>query len=125
MIEIVTSDNLIHVIAHVVDEEVTKIREEIVVGEVIVVSSRAIALPKNLIAHLPYIIARGGVPEACCPFSRCTPEGWMEKTWKTAAQGFGTVVRDHVLRIFAKIVLVRFYIVQVGSQSSPHKRIRL
>ena len=42
------------VVAHVVDEEVAEVGEEVVVGEVIVVSSRAIALPKNLIAPLPY-----------------------------------------------------------------------
>ena len=66
-------------VAHVVDEEAADVGEEILVGEVIVVSSRAIALPKNLIAPLPYMIARGGVPEACFPFSRCTPEGGMEK----------------------------------------------
>ena len=64
----------------VVKEEVAEVREEVVVGEVVDVSSRAIALPKNLIAPLPYMITRGGVPEACCPFTRCTPEGGMEKT---------------------------------------------
>ena len=51
----------------VVEEEIAEIGEEVIVGEVIAVSSRAIALPKNLIAPLPYRIARGGVPEACCP----------------------------------------------------------
>ena len=56
----------------VVEEEVPEVGEEVVVGEVIIISSRAIALPKNLIAPLPYRIARGGLPEACCPFSRCT-----------------------------------------------------
>ncbi len=63
----------------VVEEEVADVGEEVVVGEVIAVSSRARALPKNLIAPLPYRIARGGVPEACCPFFWCTPEGGMEK----------------------------------------------
>ena len=58
------------VVAHVVDGETSYVREEIVVGEVVVVvaSSRASALPKNLIAPLPYRIMRGGVSEACCPF---------------------------------------------------------
>ena len=57
-------------VAHVVDGEASDVREEIVVGEVVVVvaSSRASALPKNLIAPLLYRISRGGVPEACCPF---------------------------------------------------------
>ena len=62
------------------EEEVAEIGEEVVVGEDIAVSSRASALPKNLIAPLPYRISRGGVPEACCPFSRCMTEGGMEKT---------------------------------------------
>ena len=64
----------------VVDEEVADVGEEVVVGEVVVAGSRAIALPKNLIAPLPYRITRGGVPEACRPCLRCTPEGGMEKT---------------------------------------------
>lgn len=69
-------------VAHVVDGETADVREEVVVGEVVVVavSSRASALPKNLIAPLPYRITRGGVSEACCPFLRCTPEEGMEKT---------------------------------------------
>ena len=37
----------------VVDEEAADVGEEVVVGEVVAVSSRAIALPKNLIAPLP------------------------------------------------------------------------
>ena len=32
-----------------------------------------IALPKNLIAFLPYRTRSSGVPEAYCPGSRCTP----------------------------------------------------
>jgi hypothetical protein len=44
-----------------------------------VVSSRAEALPKNLIAPHPYRFTRGGVPEAYCPIVRCTPEEGMEK----------------------------------------------
>ena len=47
-----------------------------VVGEA---SSRVRTLPKNLIALLPYRIARGGVSEAYCPVSRCTPEDGMGK----------------------------------------------
>ena len=43
-------------------------------------SSRAVALPKNLIALLPYRTRRGGVPEAYCPVLRCTPQGGMGKT---------------------------------------------
>ena len=34
--------------------------EEVVVGKVVAVSSRVSALPKNLIAPLPYRITRGG-----------------------------------------------------------------
>ena len=63
----------------VVDEEAADVGEEVVVGEVVAVSSRAFALPKNLIAPLSYMITRGGVPEASCPFSWCTPEGGIEK----------------------------------------------
>ena len=37
----------------VVDEEVSDVREEVVAGEVFTTSSRASALPKNLIAPLP------------------------------------------------------------------------
>ena len=70
----------VDVVAHVVEDEVAEVGEEVVVREVVAASSRASALPKNLIAPLPYRITRGGVPEACCPFSRCTPKGGMEKT---------------------------------------------
>ena len=89
----------VDVVAHVVEDEVAEVGEEVVVREVvaassrasaltknlivrevIAASSRASALPKNLIAPLPYRITRGGVAEACCPFSRCTPKGGMEKT---------------------------------------------
>jgi hypothetical protein len=38
-----------------------------------------IALPKNLIALLPYRTRRSGVSEAYCPGSRCTPQDGMEK----------------------------------------------
>ena len=55
------------VVVHVADGEVADVGEEVVVGEVVAASSRASALPKNLIAHLPYRIMRGGVPEAYCP----------------------------------------------------------
>ena len=54
----------IPVITHVVDEEIADVGEEVVVGEVIAASSRASALPKNLIVPLPYRIIRGGVPDA-------------------------------------------------------------
>jgi hypothetical protein len=37
-------------------------------------------LPKNLIASLPYRIARDGVPKAYCLGSRCTPQDGMRKT---------------------------------------------
>ena len=70
----------VDVVAHVVEDEVAEVGEEVVVGEVVAASSRASALPKNLIALLPYRITRRGILEACCPFSRCTPEGGMEKT---------------------------------------------
>ena len=52
-------------VAHVVDGEASDVWEEVVV---VAASSRASALPKNLIAPLPYRITRGGVPEACCSF---------------------------------------------------------
>ena len=69
----------VDVVAHV-EDEVAKVGEEVVVRKIIAASSRASALPKNLIAPLLYRITRGGVPEACCPFSRCTPKGGMKKT---------------------------------------------
>jgi hypothetical protein len=72
------------VVSHVVDVEATDVREEVLVGEGAIgrrhaVSSRAKALPKNLIAPHPYRFTRGGVPEAYCPVVRCTPEEEMEK----------------------------------------------
>jgi hypothetical protein len=65
-------------------EEVFDVREEFIVGEGVVdvrdeASSRAKALPKNLIALLPYRTRRSGVSEAYCPGSRCTPQDGMEK----------------------------------------------
>ena len=73
----------VDVVAHVVEDEVAKVGEEVVVGEVVAASSRASALPKNLIAHFPYRITRGGVPKACCPFSRCSrKEGWRRLAWR-------------------------------------------
>ena len=65
----------IDVVAHVVEDEVAEVGEEVVVREVFAASSRMSALPKNLSAPLPYRITRGGVPKACCAFSRCTPKG--------------------------------------------------
>ena len=38
-----------------------------------------IALPKNLIALLPYRTRSSGVSEAYCPGSRCTPQDGMGK----------------------------------------------
>jgi hypothetical protein len=72
------------VVSHVVDVEAADVREEVLIGEGVVgrrdaVSSRAEALPKNLIAPHPYRFTRGGVPEAYCPVVRCTPEEGMEK----------------------------------------------
>jgi hypothetical protein len=72
------------VVSHVVDVEAADIREEVLVGEGVVgrrdaISSRAKALPKNLIAPHPYRFTRGGVLEAYCPVIRCTPEEGMEK----------------------------------------------
>jgi hypothetical protein len=60
------------------------VREEVLVGKGVVgrrdaVSSRAEALPKNLIAPHLYRFTRGGVPETYCPVVRCTPEEGMEK----------------------------------------------
>ena len=83
----------VDVLAHVVVEEIVDVGEEVVVGEDLLgvgvredvrdeeaVSSRAAALPKNLIALLPYRTRRSGVPEAYCPGSRCTPQDGMRKT---------------------------------------------
>ena len=70
----------VDIVSHVVEDEVAEVGEEVVVHEVVAASSHASALPKNLIAPLPYRITRGRVPEACCPFSQCTPKGGMEKT---------------------------------------------
>jgi hypothetical protein len=72
------------IVGHVVDVEGTDIWEEVLVGEGVIgrrdaVSSRAEALPKNLIAPHPYRFTRGRVPEAYCPIVRCTPEEGMEK----------------------------------------------
>ena len=76
-------------VSHAV-EEVVDVREEVVVGEEVVgvcgvrvdeeASSRAVALPKNLIALLLYRTRRGGVPEAYCPILRCMSQGRMGKT---------------------------------------------
>ena len=83
----------VDVLAHVVVEEIVDVGEEVVVGEDLLgvgvredvrdeeaVSSRAAALPKNLIALLPYRTRRSAVPEAYCPGSRCTPQDGMGKT---------------------------------------------
>jgi hypothetical protein len=72
------------VLGHVIDVEGADVREEVLVGEGVVgrhdaVSSRAEALPKNLIVPHPYRFKRGGVPEAYCPIVWCTPEEGMEK----------------------------------------------
>ena len=56
---------------------------EVVVREVVVVATMeedpAVALTKNLIASLPYRIARCRALEACCLMSRCTRRSEMEK----------------------------------------------
>ena len=63
-----SSCGVVHGVTHVViEEEVAEVGEEVVIGEVIVVSSRAIALPKNLIAPLPYRITKGGVWRTTVP----------------------------------------------------------
>jgi hypothetical protein len=72
------------VISHVVDVEAADVQEEVLVGEGVIgrcdaISSRAEALPKNMIAPHPYRFTRGEVPEAYCPVVRCTPEEGMEK----------------------------------------------
>jgi hypothetical protein len=72
------------VISHVVDVEAADVREEVLVREGVVgrrdaVTSRAEALPKNLIAPHPYRFTRGGVPDSDCPVVRCMPEEGMEK----------------------------------------------
>src|SRR6266542_3558432 len=105
--------------SHVVDEETVDVGEEVIVGEEVLhriyvadeetvdvevvrqigvvreASSRVRTLPKNLIAPLPYRIARCGVSEAYCLVSRCMPEDGMERSW-TAAQGSGSR-QSHVL----------------------------
>jgi hypothetical protein len=60
------------VVSHVVDVEAADVREEVLIREGVVgrrdaVSSRAEALPKNLIAPHPYRFTRGRVLEAYCP----------------------------------------------------------
>jgi hypothetical protein len=72
------------IVSHVVDVEAADVREEVLVGEGVVGrrdagSSRAEALPKNLIAPHLYRFTRGRVLEAYCPVVRCTPEERMEK----------------------------------------------
>jgi hypothetical protein len=67
------------VVSHVVDVEAADVQEEVLVGRCDAVSSRAEALPKNLITPHPYRFTRGGVPEAYCPIIRCMPEEGMEK----------------------------------------------
>ena len=69
----------VDVVAHV-EDEVAEVGEEVIICKVVTASSHASALPKNLIAPLPYRIMRGGVLEACYPFYRCTRKGGMEKT---------------------------------------------
>jgi hypothetical protein len=54
-------------VSHVVDAEAADVWEEVLIGEGVIgrrdaVSSRAEALPKNLIAPHPYRFTRGGVP---------------------------------------------------------------
>ena len=108
------------VVAHVV-EEVVDVWKEVVVREVVVgvrgeeASSRVEALPKNLIASLPYRITRGGVPEAYCPVSRCTPEDGMGKTLAAAhcaeivALRRGKQGLNHVLELFKFLKAYREY----------------
>ena len=86
----------VDVVAHVVEDEVAEVGEEVVVREVVAASSRASALPKNLIAPLSYRIMRGGVPEASCPFLWCTPEGGMEKNCVAALRS--VTVRNHMIQ---------------------------
>jgi hypothetical protein len=70
------------VVSYVVDVEGTDVREEVLIGEGVIgrrdaVSSRAEALPKNLITLHLYRFTRGGVLEAYCPVVRCTRKrGW-------------------------------------------------
>jgi hypothetical protein len=89
------------VVGHVqvAKEGVEVVREEVVVVEELVArrrrrdaSSRARALPKNLIAPHPYRFSRGRVPEAYCPISRCTPTNGMRKTMAAKRNGCVTCV---------------------------------
>src|SRR3954462_14245705 len=48
-----------------------------------------IALPKNLIALLPYRTRSSGVSEAYCPGSRCTPQDGMGKMKVAQCSGTG------------------------------------
>ena len=73
----------IDVVAHVVEDEVAEVGEEVVVREVVAASSRASALPKNLIAPLPYRITRGGVPGPAVPSPGAhRKEGWRRLAWR-------------------------------------------
>jgi hypothetical protein len=72
------------VVVHVVHVEGADVWEEVLIGERVVgrrdaISSRAEALPKNLIAPHPYWFMRGGILEVYYPVVRCTPEEAMEK----------------------------------------------
>ena len=60
----------IDVVAHVVEDEVAEVGEEVIVREVVATSSHAGALPKNLIAPLPYRIQRGEASETYSPVDR-------------------------------------------------------
>jgi hypothetical protein len=71
-------------VCHVV-EEVVDVREEVVIAEGVIgvrdeTSSRTKALPKNLIALLPYMTRSCAVLKAYCPERRCTPHSEMGKT---------------------------------------------
>ena len=73
----------VDVVAHVVEDEVAEVGEEVVVREVVAASSRASALPKNLIA-----LSRTGSREAGfrrpavpSPGAR-RKEGWRRLAWR-------------------------------------------
>ena len=74
---------MVDVVTHVVDEEVTEVREEAIVEEVVAGSRHRSVLPKNLIAPLPYRITKGRVRRTAVPSRGARwKEGWRRLAWQ-------------------------------------------
>ena len=66
--------DVVDVVTHVVDEEVTEVGEE---------GCHRSVLPKNLIAPLPYRITKGGVRRTAVPSRGARrKEGWRRIAWR-------------------------------------------